>query len=288
MTGLKADVVYAARRAVEAQHNLVFTEKFACLPRFLHDIVAKNPGSWMDVKRNEHTSEFMAAFFAFGPAVELLKKVGRNVSGADFGHSTSPVFQGTYALGIHQTGSGAILPVWAACFGGEWRNENGQSWQYCGECVLKAGLQPLYPLGHTNFTDRHKGAHYFGSAIPGIISLNCTKHIIENARNYVQTAQKSFHDNMVWELQGSKSAGEYYVHLAKFNTNFPDVKVNVWFIVPPVLHITSFLVCYPERLIWSRFLRSSGCIMPKLLQGHIHTAGVLQTWQKSVWPLPKK
>ncbi len=44
----------------------------------------------MDVKRNEHTSEFMAAFFAFGPAVELLKKVERNVSGADFGHSTSP------------------------------------------------------------------------------------------------------------------------------------------------------------------------------------------------------
>jgi hypothetical protein len=73
------------------------------------------------VKRNEHTGEFMAAFLAFGPAVELLKKVGRNVSGADFGHSTSPVFQGTYALGIHQTGSGAVLPVWAACFGGEWR-----------------------------------------------------------------------------------------------------------------------------------------------------------------------
>jgi hypothetical protein len=172
VTGLKADVVYVARRAVEAQHNLVFTEKFACLPWFLHDIVAKNPGSWMDVKRNEHTSEFMAAFFAFG-----------------------------------------------------------------GECVLKAGLQPLYPLGHTNFTDRHKGAHCFGSAIPGIISITCTKHIIENARDYVQTAQKSFHDNMVWELQGSKSAGEYYVHLAKFNTNFPDVKVNVWFIVPRVLHI---------------------------------------------------
>ena len=43
---------------------------------------------------------------------------------------------------------------------------------------------------------------------------------------------------MVWELQGSKSAGEYYVHLAKFNTNYyPDVKVNVWFIVPRGLHI---------------------------------------------------
>jgi hypothetical protein len=53
----------------------------------------------------------------------------------------------------------------------------------------------------------------------------------------VPTAQKKFYDNMVWELQGSKSAGEYYVHLAKFNTNYPDVKVNVWFIVPRVLHI---------------------------------------------------
>jgi hypothetical protein len=30
---------------------------------------------------------------------------------------------------------------------------------------------------------------------------------------------------MVWALQGSKSQGEYYVHLAKFNTNYPAVKV---------------------------------------------------------------
>ena len=66
VTGLKADVVYATRRAVEVQHHLVYTEKIACLSRYLHDIVAKNPGSWMDVKRNEHTGEFMAAFLAFG------------------------------------------------------------------------------------------------------------------------------------------------------------------------------------------------------------------------------
>ena len=143
-------MVYAARRAVEAEHHTVYKEKFSCLPRFLHDVAAKKPGSWMDVKLNEHTDEFMAAFFAFGPAVELLKTVGRNVSGADFGHSTSPVFQGTYALGIHQTGSGAVLPLWAACFGGQWRNENGESWNYCGACIVKAGLQPFYPLGHTN------------------------------------------------------------------------------------------------------------------------------------------
>ena len=44
--------------------------------------------------------------------------------------------------------------------------------------------------------------------------------------SYVCQAQKSFHDNMVWALQGSRSQGEYYVHLAKFNTNYPDVKVK--------------------------------------------------------------
>ena len=127
---------------------------------------------------------------------------------------------------MHQTGSGVVLPVWAACFGGQWRNESGESWKYCGDSVLKAGLGQLYPFGHANFTDRHKGAHFFGQSIPGIISLHCTKHIIENARHYVCQAQKSFHDNMVWALQGSRSQGEYYVHLAKFNTNYPDVKVK--------------------------------------------------------------
>jgi hypothetical protein len=91
---------------------------------------------------------------------------------------------------------------------------------------LKAGLGPLYPFGHANFKDRHKGAHFFGQSIPGIISLHCTKHIIENARHYVCQAQKSFHDNMVWVLQGSRSQGEHYVHLTKFNANYPDVKVQ--------------------------------------------------------------
>jgi hypothetical protein len=62
------------------------SEKIAALPRYLHDICRKNPGSWQDIQINEHSGEFMAAFFAFGPAVELMKTVGRNVSGADFGH----------------------------------------------------------------------------------------------------------------------------------------------------------------------------------------------------------
>ena len=91
VTGMKSSRIYAARRAVEAQHHLVYSEKFASLPRYLYDICAQNPSSWFDVKCNEHTGEFMAAFLAFGPAFELLRHVGRNVSGADFGHSTSKV-----------------------------------------------------------------------------------------------------------------------------------------------------------------------------------------------------
>jgi hypothetical protein len=92
VTGMKSHRLYATRRAVEAEHHMVYAEKFAALPRYLHDICRKNPGSWQDIQINEHTGEFMAAFFAFGPAVELMKTVGRNVSGADFGHSTSPVY----------------------------------------------------------------------------------------------------------------------------------------------------------------------------------------------------
>jgi hypothetical protein len=89
---------------------------------------------------------------------------------------------------MHQTGGGVVLPVWAACFGEQWRNESGKSWKYCGDSVLRAGLGQLYPFGHANFTDRHKGAHFFGQSIPGIISLHCTKHIIENARHYVENS----------------------------------------------------------------------------------------------------
>jgi hypothetical protein len=246
----------------------------------------------MDVKLNEHTSEFMADFFAFGPAVELLKTVGRNVSGADFGHSTSSVFQGTYALGIHQTGSGAVLPVWAACFGGQWRNENGESWNYCGACILKAGLQPLYPLGHINFTDRHKGVHYFGSAISGMISLHCTKHI--PGMISLPTAQKSFHGNMVWALQGSKSVGEYYVHLAKFNANYPDVKVHYIFLVSVVIHDTGYTdvesVVRVRKAYLEQIPNEDWVHCAQVAHGaHTYSmAGARQTWRKSVWHSRKK
>lgn len=92
VTGLKSHRLYAARRAVEAEHHLVYAEKFAALPRYLHDVCMKSPFSWQDIKTNQHNGEFMAAFLAFGPAVELIKTLGRNVSGADFGHSTNKVY----------------------------------------------------------------------------------------------------------------------------------------------------------------------------------------------------
>jgi hypothetical protein len=74
-------------------------------------------------------------------------------------------------------------------------------------------------------------------AIPGIIRLHCTKHITGNARDYVPTAQKSFRDNMVWALQESKSVGEYYVHLAKFNANYPNVKVHYIFLISVLFRV---------------------------------------------------
>ncbi len=75
VTDMKSHRLYAARRAVEAKHHMVYAEKFAALPRYPHGICRKNPGSWQDIQINEHTAEFMAAFFDFGPAVELMKTV---------------------------------------------------------------------------------------------------------------------------------------------------------------------------------------------------------------------
>jgi hypothetical protein len=80
--------------ALLKQNTICCTQKklLHCPNTYLHDICRKNPGSWQDIQINKHTGEFMVAFFAFGPAVELMKTVGRNVSGADFGHSTFLVY----------------------------------------------------------------------------------------------------------------------------------------------------------------------------------------------------
>ena len=224
VTSMKPHAAYYAKRSVEKQHMAVYTEKFLSLPRFLHDTQAKNPGTWFKFTAHPDTGVFRGVFVSFGPAATLLRSFGRNVSGADFGHSSSYVFEGVYALGIHQTGSGVLIPLWAACFGGDWMNEKGASWQFCGQCIQESGIQDLYPMGHTHFTDRHKGASFFDDFIPGIISCNCALHILQNTRKNAPVAQKGFHDNMFWAVQGAKSLGEYFCNLTKFQNNFPQVK----------------------------------------------------------------
>ncbi len=77
----------------------------------LHDVQAKNPETWFKFAAHPNTGVFRAAFVSFGPAATLLRSFGRNVSGADFGHSSSPVFEGVYAIGMHQTGSGVLIPL---------------------------------------------------------------------------------------------------------------------------------------------------------------------------------
>jgi hypothetical protein len=114
VTGMKGHTTYYAKRSVEKQQKTVYSEKFQSLPRFLHDSEVNNPGTstWTKFSPNPVTGLFRAVFVSFGPAATLLRRCGRNnVSGADFGHSPSPVFQGVYALGIHQTGSGVIIPL---------------------------------------------------------------------------------------------------------------------------------------------------------------------------------
>ncbi len=72
--------------------------------------------------------------------------------------------------------------------------------------------------------DRHKGASFFDDFIPGIISCNCASHILQNTRKNAPVAQKGFHDNMFWAVQGAKSLGEYFCNLTKFQNNYPQVK----------------------------------------------------------------
>jgi hypothetical protein len=171
VTGMKDSVAYYANRSVERHQKAVYTEKFKSIPRFLYDtqsqVQVKTPGTWYKFITHPETGVFRAAFISFGPAAELLRSCGRNVSGADFGHSSSPVFEGVYAFGMRPE-AGVLIPLWAACFGDDWKNEKGAAWQFCGRCILDAGIADLYPMGHTHFTDRHKEASFF--IFPGLHS----------------------------------------------------------------------------------------------------------------------
>jgi len=87
---------------------------------------------------------------------------------------------------MHQTGSGVVLPVWAACFGGQWRNESGESWKYCGDSVLKAGLGQLYPFGHANFTDPKNSKKFRHSPKNSKKFKGLYKGLVLNAKQLVE------------------------------------------------------------------------------------------------------
>jgi hypothetical protein len=116
----------------------------------------KNPGSWMDVKLNEHTGEFMAAFSRLDPpwnSSKLWDVMCRGRTSAIRLHRFSRV----HTRLVYTRRGGAVLPVWAACFGGEWRNKNGESWNYCAAALStwthqfyrSAQGRPLLWLCHT-------------------------------------------------------------------------------------------------------------------------------------------
>lgn len=56
-----------------------------------------------------------------------------------------------------------------------------------------------------------------------VLCRYCTVHIIRNMRSS-GGCEKSFHDNMVWRLQGSRSVDEYAKHLNEFTVNFPKCR----------------------------------------------------------------
>lgn len=115
-----------------------------------------------------------------------------------------------------------LIPLWAACFGGTKKHESKWTWKKCAEQVKKGQLFEIYNTS-TTFTDRAKGAPSFGEVFPDMVSLNCTLHIIKNARKAAPQSEKHFHDNMVWEMQGAKNEAEFFNSLGTMAKNFPYV-----------------------------------------------------------------
>ena len=217
------DAVTNARKSVEGDHYKLYEEKFAALPQYLHDVCTANGGSFYHVLTDD-AGQFRAAFLCIGPVVQAIRKFGRRVSGTDFGHSTSKVFEGVYAANLRQTGSGTLVPLFLACFGGDWKTEAGCTWQYCAEQVQAAGISDLFGVDHAHFHDRQKGAKYFEQAFPAdnrMQDLMCAKHLLDNARDNAPKEEKNFPPGLFWAAQGSRSMAEYYSMLEKFKKPFP-------------------------------------------------------------------
>ena len=92
---IKPSVMYRAKRLIEREQSAVFEEKFAALPKYLHDIVQANKrdGSFSK-KITDENGIFRMAFLCLAPAVDLIRICGRGVSGIDFRHSKNGDFEG--------------------------------------------------------------------------------------------------------------------------------------------------------------------------------------------------
>ena len=101
---------------------------------------------------------------------------------------------------------------------------SGWAWGCCARQLVMLGAGDLCGAGKCNFTGRQKGQPALDKEFPGLIGLNCGIHILRNARANAPKAEKSFHDNMFWKVQGSEPQAKCHKHLDAFDKNYPKVK----------------------------------------------------------------
>jgi hypothetical protein len=96
----------------------LYDAKFEEIRPYFQRIVHSNPDSYYDITTDD-CDVFQSAFLLFGPAMQMIRKLGRPISGTDWGHSKHVKFNGIYAFGTFQYGSGHTQLLWMAVHSGK-------------------------------------------------------------------------------------------------------------------------------------------------------------------------
>lgn len=106
-----------ARSEILSWDEINWSGLWEALPHYLDELQEKNPGSHIILETHPDNT-FKRLFVMLKPVVDMLKLIGRKVSGHDFCHSRHTLFGGMYANSTFQLGRGTLIELFSAVFDG--------------------------------------------------------------------------------------------------------------------------------------------------------------------------
>ena len=144
-TTIPKSTLWRCQRLLKEGDANLNDDMWSVLPKWMKELAEGNPGTYWSVEHDADTKQFVRAILVL-PTANIIRLCGRKITASDMCHSKNDNFEGTYAIGSYQLGSGKNIDLWCAAFACA---ECKQSWEWIASELKKAQVDDLLGKGYT-------------------------------------------------------------------------------------------------------------------------------------------